>query len=171
MRRLLRRIGARTGIALGLVVAIAVVLTWARVANGPSRPTPPHRGDVTLPSVAATAGADGVDVTASATYSDDSSVLAAATAFATAWLNRTLPANQWLDGMRPYATPELIGRLTGVDPLDVPESATLGQPAIRGRSDLYAEVLVPIETGDALDLGIALRDGHWVVATLDRETG
>jgi hypothetical protein len=58
-----------------------------------------------------------------------------------------------------------------VDPLDVPESATVGQPKIGQRSALYAEVLVPIGTGDALDLGLVVQDGQWVVATLDRNTG
>jgi hypothetical protein len=170
MRTLLRRIGARTGIALGLVVAIVVVLAWARVANGPGRPLP-YRGGPTLPTVAATVGADGVNATEPSTYPDDADVLAVATAFATAWLSRTLPAKQWLDGMRPYATADLITRLAGVDPLDVPESTTLGQPTIGQRSALYAEVLIPIATGDGLDLGLVVQDGRWVVATLDRNTG
>jgi hypothetical protein len=170
MRTLLRRIGARTGIALGLVVAIAVVLAWARAASGPARPLP-YRGDQPLPTVAATVGADGVDATAPSTYADNADVITAASAFATAWLKRTLPADQWLNGMRPFATADLINRLAGVDPLDVPESATLGQPAIHQRSNAYADVLVPIGTSDALELGIVMQDGRWVVATLDRETG
>jgi hypothetical protein len=73
--------------------------------------------------------------------------------------------------MRPFATTELINRLAGVDPLDVPESATLGKPTIGQRSALYAEVLIPIATGDGLDLGLVVKDGRWVVATLDRNTG
>jgi len=171
MRGLLRRMGARVGIALGLVVAIIVVLTWARFAGGPNRPAPTYRGDAALPTVPATVGADGVDTPEPATYANDADVLAAATGFATAWLSRDLPAGQWLDGMRPYATTDLIRRLNGVNPLDVPESATLGQPTIRQRSGVYAEVVVPIGTGDALDLDVVVQDGHWVVATLDRETG
>lgn len=171
MRGLLRRIGARTGIALGLVVAIVVVLTWAQFAGRPHPTAPTYRGDGTVPTVAATVGADGVDTTEPTTYPDDASVLAAATAFATAWLSRTLPSQQWLDGMRPYATTDLIGRLAGVDPADVPESATLGRATIQQRSGGYANVVIPIGTGDALSLDLVVQDGHWVVATLDRETG
>jgi hypothetical protein len=171
MRGLLRRIGARTGVALGLVVAIVVVLAWARFAGGPHRTTPNYRGDGTVPTVAATVGADGVDTTEPATYPDDAAVLAAANGFATAWLSRSLPAQQWLDGMRPYATTDLIGRLAGVDPADVPESATLGQATIQQRSGVYANVVLPIGTGDALNLDLVVQGGHWVVATLDRETG
>jgi hypothetical protein len=171
MRGLLRRIGTRIGIALGLVVAIVVVLTWARFAGGPNRPAPNYRGDDTVPTVGATVGADGVDTTEPTTYRDDADVLRAATGFATAWMSRHLPAQQWLDGMRPYATTDLIRQFSGVDPLDVPESATLGQPTIRQRSGVYANVVVPIGTGDALALDLLLQDGRWVVATLDRETG
>jgi hypothetical protein len=98
-------------------------------------------------------------------------VLATATAFTTAWLRRDLPADAWLDGLSPYATEELIGRLQGVDPLDVPADAAPGSPVIRQRSDVYADVLVPIGTHDALALGLVGADGAWRVTTLDRETG
>lgn len=172
MRRLLRRIGARTGISIGLIIVIVAVLTVARlIDDGRTTPSvrPPANG--WTPDVAATEGDDGPIADPTPTYTDDEAVLAAATAFTTAWLNRTLPADAWLDGLRPHATEALIDRLTGVDPLDVPAGATAGEPTIRERAEQHAEVVVPIGAGDTLVLGLVLVDGRWLVGTLDRETG
>lgn len=172
MRRFLGRIGARTGISLGLILVIAAVLVVARIIDdqraNPLFPRPPG---VVEPTVAATEGDDGPVAGPSGEYLDDEAVLAGATAFSTAWLNRTLPADRWLDGLRPHATEDLIGRLAGVDPLDVPSTAAPGTPSIRERSALYADVVVPLGPGDALVLGLVNLDGRWLVATLDRETG
>lgn len=171
MRRLLRRIGARTGISIGLIVVIVAVLTVARLIDD-QRVAPPPRPPVDwTPGVAATVGDDGPIAEPAPTFTDSEAVLAAATAFTAAWLNRTLPADAWLDGLRPYATEALIDRLTGVDPLSVPAQATVGQATIRDRSAQYADVVVPIGTGDAVVLGLVLVDGQWLVGTLDRETG
>jgi hypothetical protein len=84
-------------------------------------------------------------------------------------LDRTRPAEQWLAGLRPYATGDLIERLEGVDPLSVPTGVALGTPTIRERSAAYAEVLIPLGAGDSLVLGLVNLDGSWLVATLDQE--
>jgi len=171
MRNLLRRLGARTGISLGLVIVIATVLVVARLA-GERSTEPTYRGpQVTLPSVGATEGDDGEVATEPTTYADDEAVRSAARDFAAAWLQRTKPAAQWLDGMRPHATADLIDRLAGVDPLNVPSGATLGPVQLRSRTDLFAEVAIPIATGEALVLGLAHQSGRWLVATVDQEIG
>jgi len=171
MRRLLRLIGARTGISIGLIIVIVAVLTVARLIDDQRVPPPVRAPSGWTPDVAATEGDDGPIADPTPTYTDDEAVLAAATAFTTAWLNRTLPADAWLDGLRPHATEALIDRLTGVDPLDVPAGATAGEPTIRERAEQHAEVVVPIGAGDTLVLGLVLVDGRWLVGTLDRETG
>jgi hypothetical protein len=177
MRTLLRRIGARTGVSLGLIVVVAMVVIVARLAADGRTPAPVPRISDALPTVPATNGDDGVDGVDGIdddepdSYPDDPAVLAAAAEFTTAWLRRTLPAQEWLDGLRPLATEDLVERLAGVDPLDVPSGTSLGEPTIRARSDVYADVLVPIAQHDALALGLALDEGRWRVATLDRETG
>ena len=171
MRNLFRRMGARTGISLGLILVIAVVLIVFRLLDGSGTRNPGYREPVMTPTIAGTVGDDGILASATGEATDDSVVLATAASFADAWLQRTLPSPQWLDGLRPYATTDLIDRLAGVDPLDVPTEATAGAPAIRSRSDLYAIVIVPIGRGDALALDLVVSDGQWLVATLDREVG
>jgi hypothetical protein len=171
MRNLLRRIGARTGISLGLILVIAAIVVVFRIADNRRTDPPFQPPPLVTPSVAASEGDDGpAGETSDPGYADDAVVLAAATDFTTAWLRRTLPAAQWLDGLRPLATADLIERLTGVDPLDVPTEAVAGEPTIRNRSAIYADVLVPIGTSDHLALGLVNVDGGWLVATLDRET-
>ena len=171
MRNLLRRLGARTGISLGLILVVAVVLVVFRLIDDGRLRTPVFPGSSDLPSVAATAGYDGVVEPGTEPGADEAPVLATATAFTAAWLNRDLPSAAWLEGLRPYATTDLIERLSGVDPSDVPANATAGAPTIRQRSAVYADVLVPIGAHDALALGLVGEDGSWLVATLDRETG
>jgi hypothetical protein len=170
MRDLLRRIGARTGISLGLVLVIGTIVLVFRLLGGPT--TPPLQGPAQpVSTVAATAGDDGAVASTPTSYPDDVAVLAAATGFTQAWLRRTAPAQQWLNGMRPFATEDLLSRLAGVDPLAVPADASAGTPAIVQRSAVYADIRIPIGTGDALALGLFDQSGHWLVGTLDRETG
>ncbi len=170
MRNLLRRVGARTGISVGLILLVTAVVVVFRLADD-RRADPPFRPDPVLTrSVAASEGDDGpVAEPPDGDYADDERVLAAANDFTTAWVQRTLPAAEWLDGLRPFATEDLIERLTGVDPLDVPSGAEPGQPTIRNRSGVYADVVVPIGPSDQLALGLVSADGRWLVATLDRE--
>jgi hypothetical protein len=168
MRDLLRRIGARWGVPLGLVCVIGGVLIVARLADRERTPQPYYFGADSTPSVAATFGDDGPITPTAATYSDDAAVRAAATTFTAAWLRRTLPATQWLDGLRPLATTSLIQNLTGVDPMDVPDVAAPGAPVIQVRSELYAEVRVPIGP-EAILLGMLRQDTGWLVDTLDRD--
>ena len=172
MRRLLRSIGARTGISIGLIIVIVAVLAVARfVDTGRSTPSLRPPSDGWTPEAAADEGDDGPIIDPSPTYTDNDVVLAVATAFTTAWLNRALPPEAWLDGMRPHATPSLIDRLAGVDPLNVPADVTAGVARIRERTEQHAEVVVPIRAGEALALGLVLVEGQWLVGTLDRETG
>jgi len=49
--------------------------------------------------------------------------LPTATAFATAWVNSDVSAEEWLAGLEPYATEELIAQLNGVDPVKRPSQS------------------------------------------------
>ena len=120
MRELLRRLGPRAGISFGLIVVVATVVIVARLTGGGERPLPYQAGTDTTPTVAATVGDDAAVAPAPSTYADDAALRAAASTFTTAWLQRNLPAAEWLDGLRPLATQRLIDNLAGVDPLDVP---------------------------------------------------
>ncbi|HEY7222986.1 MAG TPA: hypothetical protein VH561_05125 [Micromonosporaceae bacterium] len=168
----LRRIGLRSSVSLALILIVVAVLVVARLAADHRRTVEPLPRPVdTVAPATDTEGNDSADDEEPNSFHDDGTVLASATGFATAWLRRDLPASEWLDGMRPYATADLIERLNAVDPLDVPPSAVIGQPTIRQRADDYAEVLVPIGVHDALALTLARSGTNWLVATVDRETG
>lgn len=51
-----------------------------------------------------------------------------AAAFMNAWVRTGLPPAEWLEGMRPYARPELISSLSHTDPARVPASKVTSQP-------------------------------------------
>jgi len=170
MRSLLRRIGARTGISLVLVLVVAVTVLVARLID--DRPTSlPVRPPDFSPGILETEGDDSADDEEPADFPDDAAVLAVASAFAAAWLRSDRTADEWLDGLRPHSTEDLVDRLADVDPSEVPANATLGEPALRARTETHAQVLIPIASHDALVLGLALTDDGWLAVTLDRETG
>src|SRR5258706_5815497 len=104
VKRLFRRLGARTGASLGLIVVVVAVVAVARIAGGSRSPSPYHPQTQSAPSVASTAGDDGAVAPTPSSYADDTSVRSAASMFAVAWLRRTLPAGEWLAGIRPFAT-------------------------------------------------------------------
>ena len=168
MRELLRRLGPRAGISFGLIVVVATVVTVAKLTGGGERPLPYQAGTDTTPTVAATVGDDAAVAPGPSTYADDAALRAAASTFTTAWLQRNLPAAKWLDGLRPLATQRLIDNLTGVDPLDVPAIEAAGQPAVLLRSDLYAQVRVPIDA-EAVLLGMVKQSDSWLVDTVDQD--
>ncbi len=170
MRSLLRRIGARTGISLALVLVVAVTVLVARLVDDRPRSLP-HRPPDFSPGILETEGDDSADDEEPTDYPDDEVVLAVASVFATEWLRSDRAAHEWLDGLRPHCTEALIDRLADVDPSEVPANATLGEPTIRARTETHAEVAIPIAPHDALVLGLARTDDGWLAVTLDRETG
>ncbi len=169
MRGLLRRLGPRAGISFGLILVVATVVIVARLSGG-ERPLPYQAGTDTTPTVAATVGDDGAVAPTSSGHADDAGLRSSAAAFTLAWLDRSVPAAEWLDGLRPLATQRLISSLAGVDPLDVPIVRAVGQPAVLLRSDLYAQVRVPIDAMAVL-LGMVKQGDHWLVDTLDEDRG
>ena len=99
MRNLMRRMGLRWGVSLGMVLVVAAVVVVARLAGGDRDRDrrPYYPGTDATPSVAATVGDDGEVAPTTDAYSDDAAVRAAASIFTTAWLRRSLPADVWLD--------------------------------------------------------------------------
>lgn len=51
-----------------------------------------------------------------------------ATSFMNAWVRTNLPATEWLRGMRPFASPDLLTQLSRTDPARVPASRVTGSP-------------------------------------------
>lgn len=171
----MRRVGWRYGISLGLVVVVAGIVAVARLVGDNSDVSPLPRFSDTLPSLDAL-GDDGVEENVGPTdfsteFADDASILDKASAFVAAWVRGELSATEWLDGLRPHATDELIRQLANVDPQEVPAYASAGEPLIRSRSASYADVIVPIAAHDALALGLVKSGAGWLVSSIDRETG
>jgi len=170
MRQVLRRIGPRTGISLGLILIVASIVIVARLAGGAAQPEPRQIGTDPQPSIASTVGDDAAVAPTPTAYADDAALRSAASTFVSAWLRRTIPAADWLEGLRPLSTPRLIALLTGVDPLDVPVVQAAGQPVVLLRSDFYAQVRVPIDS-EAVLLGMVKQGDLWLVDALDRDSG
>jgi hypothetical protein len=170
VRELLRRLGPRAGISFGLILVVAAVVIVARLAGGDERPLPYRAGTDATPTVVATVGDDGAVAPTPSAYADDAAAREAASAFTTAWLHRSAPAAEWLDGLRPLATQRLITNLTGVDPMDVPAVQAVGEPVVLLRSDLYAQARVPIDAAAVL-LGMVKQGDRWLVDTLDEDRG
>ena len=174
MRNIVRRLSPRYGISVGLIIVIAFIVVVARLVGDNRSPTPYPRVSEAPPSLDAL-GNDGVDDRGTEVdpvdYADNPALLDVARDFVSAWARSDLPAPEWLDGLRTHATDELISRLADVDPSEVPDYAMAGEPTIRSRSEIYADVIVPIASHDALALGLVCTSDGWLVASVDRETG
>jgi len=170
MRQFLRRIGPRTGISFGLVLIVGTIVIVARMAGGAPQQEPHQVQPDPRPSVAATVGDDAAVAPTPSAYADDAALRTTASTFVSAWLRRTIPAADWLDGLRPVSTPRLIGLLTGVDPLEVPVVQAAGQPVVLLRTDFYGQVRVPIDS-EAVLLGMVKQGDLWLVDALDRDGG
>jgi hypothetical protein len=167
---MLRRIRPRTAISFGLILIVTSIVIVARLAGGAAQPEPRQIDTDPRPSIASTVGDDAAVAPTPTTYSDDAALRSAASTVVSAWLRRTVPAADWLDGLNPLSTPRLIGLLTGVDPLEVPVVQAAGQPVVLLRTDSYAQVRVPLDS-EAVLLGMVKQGGLWLVDALDRDNG
>jgi hypothetical protein len=168
MRSLLGRLGARGGAAIGLVLLILLVLGIAQLVGGGARPpllAPEGQPSVTVDP---TEGDDGEVAPTPSAYADDAEVRAAALAFATAWIQRELTPQAWHVGVAAHATDLLAETLTDVDPAGVPATRLTGLPTIGLRTDLFAQVGVPADSG-RLVLTLLKQDNEWLVDGVDWE--
>jgi hypothetical protein len=165
VRTLLRRLGPRTGISVGLILVVAAVLIVGRLAGSDDKRRP-YSGPDSLPSVGVSAGDDGLISPTPLEYVDDVDVRAAATAFTQAWLQRSKSPEDWHASLVPLSTATLASSLDGVDPVVVPANRMVGDPTIILRSDLYAQVTVPVDSG-VVELGLLKQGGDWLVDTVD----
>jgi hypothetical protein len=161
----MRRLGIRNGISAGLIVIVAMILIVARLVDDDRTATDSSRpGQV--PSVNASAGDDGPIMSTPTPYSDDGEVRAAADAFIRAWLQRSLGPQEWHAGLVPLVTRSLAESLEGVDPVVVPATRITGEATLALRSDLYALLNVPVDSG-MVELGLLKRENVWLVDSVD----
>ena len=101
-------------------------------------------------------------------FPDDNEVHSAALTFAGAWLRRDLAPDAWHDGVAANATESLAASLADVDPAGVPATRLTGDPTITLRTDLFAKVSVPADSGTLL-LTLLNQRGTWLVDDVDWE--
>jgi len=167
MRQLLRRVGARTGISVGLILVVAAILVVARLGSD-ERPLPPLSGPETTPTIAPTAGDDAQVAPTPSAFADNDTVRSAASTFMNAWLQRGASPAAWHGSLSSLSTKSLSDSLVGVDPVGVPATRMTGEPNVILRSDLYAQVNVPVDTGTVV-LGLVKQDDRWLVDSVDWE--
>jgi hypothetical protein len=173
MRRLLRLIGNRYGVSLGLVVMVVAIVLVAKGFSGGSQPGP---GGEPAPGASVTASYepdDGEDsppppVTPSVSPGAPGPTTVAVD-FAKAWLHHDgVSAQQWFDGQARYATADLKTQLSGVDPAAVPASTMTGEAALVPHDAGYAVVTIPVDSG-VLTLRMLGVKGRWLVDGVDWE--
>jgi hypothetical protein len=170
----MRLLGTRYGAAVALVVLIGIVVGVGRIVDG-GRSTPPPLGTGTVVDTPSASGSqlgdDGVGEPPSppppSTSPGASAPQTVALSFAQAWLHHDgVTADQWLAALRPYATPALQDRLSGVDPASVPASKVAGDATSTNRSESYVDVSIPLDAG-VLTLGMSSTKGRWLVDSVD----
>jgi hypothetical protein len=170
-----RVIRSRYGIALLLAVVVMSIVgsakligTSAGLGGSTVVPPVPSRPAVTVdPS----AGDDGVVSTrpppSPVTSPGTAKPLDVARAFALAWLHhRNVTGDQWRAGLLPHSTEELIGKLAETDPVGVPANRITGDLALIPSGTAYAEVVVPVDSGQ-LRLRLIAPEGRWLVDGVD----
>lgn len=168
MRRALRLLGNRLVIAAGLAALIAVAVVVAKLASK-DRETGahPYSGATSeLSTVDPTAGDDSEPSPNPTSYSDDKQVLSVGSSFLSAWLKADLSASAWHAGVAKHATARLSQSLEGVDPAGVPARRTTGAMTIVLRSDAYAQLAVPVDSG-TVRLALVFSGGEWLVDGVD----
>jgi phage-related tail fiber protein len=173
VRALLRRLGARHGIALGAIVVIVGVLVIARMGGNPTGSLVTggtDRGLVPSGSPAPDDGAASVPAPQPPTTSPGASTPQdVAMRFATAWLHHTgVTAATWRAVLAPMSTARLGGELTNADPETVPANNITGPVSLTDHSATYVEADVPTDSG-TLVLSLLAAHGQWRVDAIDWE--
>jgi hypothetical protein len=170
MRGLLRRLGPRYGIGLGLLVIVAIVIAAAKLV-GHGSPVPMVI-DRTRTAAAATGPPNDGESTPQAparpsTSPGAAAPLSVATKFAQAWLHHTgVTQTQWHAAVSAYASRALSAQLDGTDPADVPASRITGDVTQVDFSASYVQYIVPTDSG-MLTLFLQSDGGRWSVTGID----
>ncbi|MEV0805627.1 hypothetical protein [Micromonospora sp. NPDC050200] len=170
-----RVLRSRVGIALAIAVLVFGVIGAARLVTGPVDPATglSNRPREPITTVDPAEGDDGVVATpvppSPRTRPGELTAEQTAERFARAWLGGpATTAEKWQSDLRPLSTAGLTEKLTGADPSGVPAEKVTGKLTLRPRTEAFAEVLLPLETG-RLRLELVAPDGRWLVDAVDWE--
>jgi hypothetical protein len=169
VRALLRKLGPRYGVSLGVLLLVAVVVVVGRLAGHPARPLVSNGASVPLPS--ATGPSDDGSVALPSAVPPVTSPGAAtpqevAREFADAWLRTDVSAAAWRSALDTHATARLAGELADADPQTVPATRVTGAFALTEHTSSWVEVAIPMDSG-TLRLSLLAHDGVWAVDTVD----
>jgi len=165
----------RVGLTALLLVVVVSVVGVGRLRSAPGGAHRPPLGATTgqKPVLATepTAGDDGVrsmpPPPEPVTSPGGSPPVVIALAFANAWIDhRGVSPEQWHSALRPYATVELVEKLTGVDPIGVPADRLTGEPALIPHAANLVEVVIEMDAGK-LRLRLTGPAGRWLVDGVD----
>lgn len=167
-----RMLFTRYGIGLLLFIVVVLIIAGARLFGGGESTTTGLREDYGPGStVAPTAGDDGE----SSPLPEPTPFLSpgaarperVAAAFAAAWVDHRGVSNAaWVARLEPYATPELITKLSNVDPAGVPADRVTGSVQLLPRGAQVVEAVIPVDSG-TLRLRLTAPDGRWFVDGVD----
>jgi hypothetical protein len=169
MRTLLRKLGPRYGISLGVLLLVGAVLVIGRLAGHPSGSLVTSGNPASLPT--ATGPSDDGSVALPSPVSPVTSPGAATpqqvtTDFVDAWLHTSLPAAQWRAAVTAHATARLAAEFADADPETVPATRVTGAFAFTDHTSTWVEVAIPMDSG-TLTLSLLAHDGAWAVDTVD----
>jgi hypothetical protein len=161
--------------ALLLLVVVIGGVTVARLASGPAKveSVGPAAPVVTSSGPDSHLGDDSVATSQSppapSSFPGAAPPDAVAVDFTRAWLKtRGVTSADWVRGLKPYATKNLLEKLTGADPASVPATAIRGPAQVQARDSLVTEVSVPVEPG-MLRLRLTVVERRWLVDGVDWE--
>lgn len=176
MRELLRRIGPRYGISLGLILAVLIVIAAGKLlGHGTNTPLVTDRGTSSgsdTSTSTATGPPDDGEPSPQAPVPPSTSPGAAdpltvATKFTNAWLHHTgVSQAQWAAGVNVYATSHLTNQLKGTDPAGVPADRITGDFVQINFSPSYVQYSVSTDSG-TLTLYLQADKGRWLVSGID----
>lgn len=172
----------RLAACLVVVVAVLAGVTFALSAlagSGPDAAAGPASSSP--PTTTATAGSGGTGSTGLPPVAEltptilplsaaPQAALSAAAGWASAWANHPagITSERWLNGLRPFTTPEYLGVLSGVDPANVPATAVTGPATPVLVSPKSVRVQVPTDALTLLILVVDTGNGEWRVSAHER---
>lgn len=162
---------SRWGVAIVLVVIVFAVIGLGRLFSGGKDDNPVVGGGSPAPAISVNPSEDDGDISSEApptpsTGPGKAQPEAVAYAFASAWVDKKVPAKTWRDQLLPNSTQKLSDELKGVDPTGVPADRVVGRPAVAVVNSDLVTAVVTMDTGK-LSLRLTAPEGQWLVDGID----
>jgi hypothetical protein len=163
---------SRWGVAIVLVVIVFAVIGLGRLFSSGKDDNPVVGGGAPPATVASVNPSDDDgDISSEApptpsTGPGKAQPEAVAYAFASAWVDKKVPAKTWRDQLLPNSTQKLADELKGVDPDSVPADRLIGRPSVAAVNSDLVTAVVTMDSGK-LSLRLTAPEGQWLVDGID----